>query len=879
MSLAPGARLGPYEIVAPLGAGGMGEVYRARDTKLNRDVAIKIVPDAFASDPDRLQRFIREAQTLAALNHPNIAHIHGLEETPGGHALVMELVEGEDLSQRLAHGAIPLADALPIAQQIAEALEAAHEQGIVHRDLKPANIKVREDGTVKVLDFGLAKALDTGAGGAGRAGGLTHSPTMLNASMPGMILGTAAYMSPEQAKGRQVDRRTDIFAFGCVLFEMLTGRRAFEGDDVAEIVSRVLQRDPDWTLLPASTPSRVRELLRLCLEKNAKQRRSDAADVRLDLEHAMKPSEAAPAPVAALPPARRPWPVLILAAVALLAVGLLAGRLSPRGLPPPSLPVWMSLLPPPDGFGSDPSPAVSPDGRTVAFVALGPTGKSLLWLRALESRTPRSIPGSDGATQPFWSPDGQWVGFFALGKLKKVAIAGGSPQILADAPLPRGGTWNASGDILFCPTSFVPIYRTRAGGGAATPLKLSVPFETQDHRHAFPSFLPDGRHFLFGYGLSIAVGSLDSPEVKAIAPIPSTAQYANGHLLYVRDGDLFAQPFDADRLTLSGEPSKVADNIGWTGQVMTQFAFSASPSGVVAYWDRSAYETSQLAWFDRAGNRLGALGEPGEYLDIALSPDDRRVAAEMHEPKSGRVAVWLVDAVTGVRSRFTTYPNWTALPQWSADSSRLLVTDFTEHLHILPLAGGSPQEIDVGRGGRWPNDWSRDGRYVVFYENRETTDLGIVTTDGRAPSVYLQTPFNEWQAKISPDGSWLTYVSDEAGNREVFIQSFPSPGRKRRVSIDGGDSPIWRPDGRGLFYIAANGDVVEAELSVTVAGLEVRGAHALFRPPRRLTTFLGRTRYAITSDGRRLLLNEVVPDASPRAVTVILNWNATLTPR
>ena len=852
----------------------MGQVFRARDTKLDRDVAIKILPEAFAHDADRLARFTREAKTLASLNHPHIAGIYGLEESGGVVALVMELVDGEDLSQRIARGAIPLDDALPIARQIAEALEAAHEQGIIHRDLKPANIKVRADGSVKVLDFGLAKAIDPVSSSPANA---MNSPTLsLHATMQGVILGTAAYMSPEQAKGRRVDRRTDIFAFGCVLFEMLTGRRAFEGDDVAEIVSRVLQREPDWTLLPRDVPPRVRELLRLCLEKDPKQRRSSAADVQLDLEPAARTASSSPAVVATAPGKRRVIPLLVAAATALVAVGVLIGWRLPR--PSPSaMPLRMALLPPPYGFGLDVDPAVSPDGRTVAFVAPDATGTSQLWLRPLDSPTPRPLPGTAGALMPFWSHDGKWIAFVAQGKLKKVPLTGESPQTLADSPLLRGGTWNERGDILYVPTSFTPIHRVSAAGGDAAPLMLTgLPPGQLEGRQGYPHFLPDGRHFLLTVGQSLAVGSLDSLQVKIIVPkFGSRAEYANGHVVFVRDGDLYAQPFDASRLALVGEPFKIADDVGFTMQTPLGFAFSTAPNGVIAYWDRSAGARAQLTWFDRGGRRLGTLGEPAEYVGLTLSPDDRRVAVEMHEPKGGRVSVWLIDTATGVRSRFTSYETWTALPQWSADSTRLLVADFSEHFHILPLAGGPPQDVDVGRGAKWPTAWSRDGRFIVYFETRETTDIGVATVDAPRPAPYLQTAYNEGQAKLSPDGSWLAYVSDEGGRLDVYVQSFPQPGRKLLVSAHGGEYPMWRSDGRAVFYLSPSGELMEAELLRQNGGLDVHATRVLFHAidVTQNRTVAGRMPYAVSADGQRFLFSLRVPDVAPKAITTILNWN------
>ncbi len=878
MTLAPGARLGAYEITSAIGAGGMGEVFGARDTKLNRDVAIKVLPAALAQDSERVGRFRREAQILATLNHPNIAAIYGLEESaasPGSAradsgqaavvALVMELVAGDDLAQRLLGGAIPVDEALAIAKQVAEALEEAHEHGIVHRDLKPANIKVTPEGKVKVLDFGLAKALEGERGGASSQ--LSHSPTMSrHATEAGLILGTAAYMSPEQARGKAVDKRADIWSFGVVLFEMLTGKRLFAGETVSDTLAAVLREEVPWPSLPAETPLGVTQLLKRCLARDPRQRLRDIGEARFALA-------AAEAPESLAVPRRRVLPAAILVGAVSVALGVLAGRSLKAGPPAESALTWLSVLPPPSGFRDRVDPALSPDGRTLVFAAPGRSGTPVLWLRDLGSPTLREILGSDDAMQPFWSPDGRWIAFFAHGKLKKVSVSGGSPEILADAPAGRGGTWNAGGDILFTPTSFVPIHRSTAGGGPATRLALPGDPPNLMERRAYAHFLPDGRHFLFSRGDSIVVGALGSNEVKEILPVGSKAAYAKGHLFFVRDGDLFAQPFDVDRLATGGEALKVADNIGWSGDTATGFAFAVSPSGVIAYWDHSLIDLTQLTWLDRAGRTLGTLGEPAEHQGIALSPDGRQVAVEMHESKGGRVSVWLIDVATGTRSRFTTYKGWTGLPLWSADSKRLLVTDFSDQFHILPIDGGPVREIKVGAGAKWPTAWSRDESVIVFTENRDTRDISMVRTDGSAPALYLRTPFLDQEGRLSPNGAWLGYSSTETGSSEVYIQSFPNPGRKVRISPNGGNQPVWRADGSSLFYLSREGSFMEVELSAEPSGLGVRGARALFQaPPVRTAQAVDRTQYAVSKDGQRFLFNIPVKDESPRAITVILNW-------
>ena len=567
MALTPGTRLGVYEVTAQIGEGGMGQVYRATDTKLKRQVAIKILPPSLAADHDRLARFQREAEVLASLNHPNIAAIHGLEESGGMTALVMELVEGDDLSQRIARGAIPLDDALPIAKQIAEALEAAHEQGIIHRDLKPANIKVRADGTVKVLDFGLAKAMEPVGAAAASA---SMSPTLsLHATQAGMILGTAAYMSPEQARGKTVDTRADIWAFGCVLFEMLAGRRAFEGDDVPEILSRVLQRDPDWARLPANLPPSIPKLLRLCLQQDVRQRRQSAGDVRIDLEHALVGPTGVTAAAIPVRGTRVAW--VVAAATALIAVAFSIPavrhlRETPSSTPATGDVVRLSILPPDKMLFTGhsaatvggPQLALSPDGRAIAFVAAAPGARPTLWHRSLDAVTAHLLPGSEGAESPFWSPDDRWIGYFADGKLKKMPASGGPSQVIADAPDNRLASWGPDDTILFS-TGITGILRVSSSGGMVTPV-TELDTSRQEGSHRFPQFLPDGRHFLFMVRSNLAdqagayAGSLDGKTKKLLVRGNTAALYVpSGHVLFLDGDTLMGQAFDAERLELRGQ--------------------------------------------------------------------------------------------------------------------------------------------------------------------------------------------------------------------------------------------------------------------------------------------------------------------------------------
>ena len=729
-----GQRLGPYEVLSKLGEGGMGAVYRATDTSLSRQVAIKVLPDGFAADPDRLARFEREAKTLASLNHPHIAAIYAIEKSAGVTALVMELVEGDDLSDRIARGAIPIDEALPIAKQIAEALEAAHEQGIIHRDLKPANIKVRGDGTVKVLDFGLAKAL--APAGAGATADVTQSPTLTSPAMTqaGIVLGTAPYMSPEQAKGRQLDRRADIWAFGAVLFEMLTGSRAFPGEDVTDTIVSVISKEPDWSALPAAVPAPVIQALRVCLRKDAKQRVGDMRDVRLALEGAFE--TAASQTIAATASASRERRPLI-AALAVAVLGMIALAIPAvrylRQTPPPAPPeTRVDIVTPatdqPEDF------ALSPDGRQIVFVASG-DGPSRLWRRSLATTTAQPLAGTDGAQSPFWSPDGRSIGFFANSQLKRIDLNGGTPQTLASASgNPRGGSWNADGVILFAPSNGSPLVRVPATGGA--PVAMTT--LDQQPRHRFPSFLPDGRHFLF-YALGtpdtagIYLGTLDAPDTHRLTAAdaagvflqtslaqrassrlgPAEASGEGGWLLWVRAETLMAQRLDLAQAALTGNPVTLADPVV-VDATINAAGVSVSASGLVAYRTGGG-SRRQLAWADRSGKALGPLGAPDEnnLLTPSVSPDGQRVVVS--RTVQGNTDLWLLD---GPRtSRFTFDAALDRFPLWSRDGTRIAFYSNrtgTGDLYVKAASGAGAEEALVASPqSKATSDWSADGRFLV----------------------------------------------------------------------------------------------------------------------------------------------------------------------
>jgi Tol biopolymer transport system component len=885
LALTPGTRLGVYEITAQIGEGGMGQVYRATDTTLGRQVAIKILPDAFAADPERLARFDREAKALASLNHPHIAAIYGFEKAAGAQALIMELVEGEDLSRRIARGAIPLDEALPIARQIAEALEAAHEQGIIHRDLKPANIKVRADGTVKVLDFGLAKAMESGSGNQRPGGGaFEDSPTITTPAMTmrGVILGTAAYMSPEQAKGKSVDRRADVWALGAVLYEMLAGQRAFKGEDTTDAMAAVVGKEPDWSALPADTPASIRKLLRRCLEKDRKRRLADAADARLEIEDAL----GAPAVIDA-PESRRQnrtstlsWAIT---AAALIAAGVMLMLWAP----------WRPLPVPPEAridivtpVTDDPmSFALSPDGRQIVFVASG-GGRARLWLRSLSTTTARALAGTEGAEFPFWSPDGRSLGFFADGALRRLDLGGGTPQILAPA-LGFGGAWNADGMILFSQSQTSPVMAVPATGGAAAAVTTLGP---RHATHRWPHLLPDGRRFLFfvlgpddteGIYLSAAEGGAPTrltPSDGAGAYLPS------GWLLWVRAGTLVAQRLDLTQAALVGEPVTVADGVAADG--IRRSAISVATTGLVAYRTRESRER-QLMWVDRSGTNRGSLGITGNNLsDPRVSPDGRLVVVS-HGPQ-GNPDLWLLGADRLSRVTFDAAAD--NFPVWSPDSTRLVFrsnrTGRFDLYQKLASGGGLEESLVASDHFKSPTSWSSDGRFVLFHSSdpQTVTDLWVVPMVGeRTPAVFLKTPFMERWAVFSPDGQWVAYHSSESGRLEIYVRPFVAPGTadtaagvQWQVSTAGGVYPAWRPDGKELYYLNPAGAMMAASITVTRSTLTPGAPVVLF--PTRIVgggadAQQGR-QYDVARDGR-FLINTVL-DNAVAPITLLQNWHPDL---
>jgi len=883
MGLTSGTKLGPYEILATLGAGGMGEVYRARDTRLGREVALKVLPEEFAADSERMARFRREAQVLASLNHPNIATIHGLEESGAVHALVMELVEGPTLAERIAQRPIPLEEGLPIAKQVAEALEAAHEKGIIHRDLKPANIKLTADGKVKILDFGLAKSPEGGDLGSN----ISNSPTLTaRSTQAGVILGTAAYMSPEQAKGKRVDTRTDIWAFGCVFFEMLTGRQTFEGETVTDLLAAVMKDEPNWASLPAETPRRIRELLRRCLDKNPKRRLQAIGEARITIEATQSGAdvvEAGPQSAPAPGPPRRgtgiEWAVAATVMFsALLAVYLIQNQHAPAERMQFTIPVQAEVG----------NLTLSPDGRMLAVVARDDaSGQDMLYVERLGSLSADMLAGTEGASYPFWSPDDAYLGFFANGKLKKVAISGGVPQVLAAASYGRGGSWGSRGVIIYTPDTGGPLWRVNADSSNAAPLTDRL-FLANENSHRWPLFLPDGNHFLFWAGTfeaepqqtnGIYFSSLAAQEKKMVVPVPSNPGYANGHLYYVDERRmLIAVPFNAAHGTISGEPAIVSDHVTYQPSVYWG-AFAVGGSDMVVYNTSAGAVLSVLTWYDRSGKELSRVGEPGVVANPSISPDGHRATVDIADLKNANVDIWIRDLDHNTSSRFTFDPAEEVIGTWSRDGS--LIAYRTIHassiqVMIKKATGLEPPKVAITGSAvddTLPNSWAPGDRQILcsYQPGTGGSNLAILDVAAQKLTPFIATKASTTNGQISPDGKWAAYASNESGEWEIYVTSFPGAQGKWQVSRGGGSEPRWRPDGKEIFYIDPKGMLT----AITVSGDGTFSSGA----PSPLFLIHGRAAisstdlltYDVNKDGSRFLVNRYLKPDLVQPLTVVLN--------
>jgi Tol biopolymer transport system component len=882
MALDVGTRLGPYEIVALLGAGGMGEVYRARDPRLGRDVAIKVLPTSVSTDHERLTRFEQEARAAAALNHPNILAVHDVArhgETP---YIVSELLEGETLRERLAGDVLPVRKAIEYGIQIARGLAAAHDKGIVHRDLKPDNIFLTV-GPVKILDFGLAKLLQDEPA----VSNASVLPTTPPQTVPGVVLGTMGYMSPEQVRGLAADHRSDIFAFGAVLYEMLAGRQAFRADTAMDSMTAILRDEPpDLPIGERQIPPALERIVKRCLEKSPAARFKSADDLAFALEGLTTPSSGALPAISAGGPRRRERLVWIAALVllAIVAAAMAVLALRPRPVAPdPERRVEITTPPTPDEV----SIALSPDGEKVAFVA-STDGRPQLWLRSLRSGVARPLAGTDGATFPFWSPDSQSIGFFANERVNRIDIDGGSFRVLARAPVPAGGAWSRDGVILYPPVPDAPIFRVSAAGGDTTMLPGARPGQGGNR---FPQFLPDGRRFLYYMAdvssRGVYVGSLDGPERRRLfdadaAPVVMPPS----HVLVVRAGTLFAQRFDPVTLALEGTAVTLAEGVNVDS--IGVGAMSASATGSIIYRVGSASRQRQLTWFDRAGRSLGDVHGPdsANLLNPELSPDGRVLA--VGRTVNGNTDIWLLELSRRVLTRFTSDPTPDIAAVWSPDGGHIVfsATDGggSAGFHLAQkstAAGGTASTLLDVADTLVATDWSRDGRFVLFgkvpplgpTEPPTGTDVwALPMTDKGTPIPVAQTKADERTAQFSPDGHWVAFESNESGRFEIHVQQFPNPGTKVVVSTGGGLQPRWRHDGQELFYIAPDGRLMAVALRFPSSStVEPSSPVPLFNA-RVGSTFIGgsKMQYVAAPDGRFLMNTLTEHAAAP--ITLILNW-------
>ncbi|MEJ7623976.1 MAG: protein kinase, partial [Pyrinomonadaceae bacterium] len=899
MGIALGTHLGRYEIVSLIGAGGMGEVYRAKDPKLGRDVAIKVLPAEFSADTERLRRFEQEAQAAGTLNHPNILAIYDVATHDGSLYVVSELLEGETLRERQNGTALPARKSIDYALQITHGLAAAHEKGIIHRDLKPENLFITKDGRVKILDFGLAKLIEP----TSENGARTDVPTRIINTDPGAVMGTAGYMSPEQLRGAAVDPRTDIFSFGAVFYEMLSGRRAFRGDSAADMISSILKEDPsELSETNENINPGIDRVVRRCLEKNREERFHSASDLAFALESLSGTQASGSTMMAAgfataelSPPGvrrtlldRLAW---IAAGLFLVSTVVLAAVYLRRAEPGRETMRFSLPFPEKTTFGE--AHALAPDGRRLVFVAVGTTGSTSLWVRSFDSTADRELQGTEDAALPFWSPDSRFIGFFAGNKLKKIDASGGPAQTVTDASAEaRGGAWGADGVILFTPSFTTPLYKVSASGGGAAMPATEFDQSRQQTSHRWPSFLPDGRRFLYFSRSTqkqeegIYVGSLDSNESKFLLNTSLLAVFApavpggtTGHLLYVRDKSLVAQPFDTGRLELSGEPAVIAEGVmnipGESGP--TAFAaFSVSSNGNLSYLTGKEPLT-QMSWVDRAGRSSEPLVPPGDYSEPWLSPDGKRIVFGRGGTQDQDHDIWMLDATRGTMSRFTFDPGTDVCPVWSPDGSRIVFSanrNGKQELYQKLSGGTGAAELLVATGyNAYPDDWTttaKGGEFILYEMENPTTkfDLYVLPLFGdRKPIPFIQTEFNEGHAQFSPDGRFVAYASDESGRVEVYVQSFPGPGGKWQVSAAGGDQPQWRDDGRELFYMTPDKKLTAVAVTPGAA-FEAGAALALFTTRIPTTQVIeDRNNFLAAPDGQRFLVNNLVEEGNTQPIT------------
>jgi len=876
MSLVPGTKLGPYEILGPLGAGGMGEVYRAKDTRLGRDVAVKILPKEMSADTARKQRFEREAKTISSLNHPNICTLHDIGSQDGVDYLVMECVEGETLAKRLEKGPLPVEQVLKYGAQIADALDKAHRAGIVHRDLKPGNIMLTATGA-KLLDFGLAKTAAPMVSGMTLTAAVPTTPV----TQEGTIVGTFQYMSPEQVEGKEVDGRSDIFSLGAVLYEMVTGTRAFEGKSQLSVASAILEKEPaPLSAVKPSSPVELDRTIRKCLAKERGARWQSASDLGTQLgwiAEGQTQKETAAVPIAA---GNRLSGFGLLVAAGLLillgAVGALwwvGSRQAQRTM-----------------YFSSPFPAVanylalSKDGQTVAMVSYSEQkNKYMIWTYKVGERNASIVEGTDDASNPFWSPDGKWIGFFSQGKLKKVDASGTSVQVLAEAPNGRGGTWNKDGVILYTPDVFTGVYRVASNGGTPTEI-TTLDAQGSESSHRWPTFLPDGRHYLYlaanFTGLfeknAIFVGSLDTKEKRQVLAASSNVVYAEpGYLIYLRDSDrsLVAQRFDLNSFSVSGDPQVVQSGVRYLPQIDLALFDVAGRRALVAQTGRGAV-TSQLEWFDRNGKVVGTVGGPGSFANPSLSADGQKLAFDEPNPNGRMFGIWTRDLRTGAVSRLTLDDSLNQVPIWSPDGKRVVFTSNRNRFNRLYWkngdgSGAEEQIVDLGAIQEVCWDWSRDGKNLLVRKDRE---LWAMSLPGMKAKPYLQGKGAIRNGQFSPDGKWVAYASNESGMWAVYVSSFPEANSKWQVSRGGGEEPRWRGDGKELFYLSSDRKLMAVEVNLS-SSLEARDPVELFqtRSRQRISSQDVFT-YSVSADGQRFLVNTIIDEPNAAPLSIALNW-------
>ena len=883
MSLNSGNKLGPYEIVAPLGAGGMGEVYRARDTRLRRDVAIKVLPSDLSSDPHVKARFEREARAISSLNHPHICCLYDIGSQDGTYFLVMELLEGETLGEQLKKGALPLRQVVEYGIQIAEALQGAHKNGIVHRDLKPGNIMLTRSGA-KLLDFGLAKPTPSIVAAAS-----TPMETLSESlTTEGTVVGTYQYMAPEQVEGKPADARSDIFALGAVLYEMGTGHHAFSGKHRLSVMSAILERDPEpMSTIEPRTPPALEHVVRTCMAKDPEQRWQSAGDVARAMQSIALNGSSVTGNRRVLPQRERlAWTLVVVLAVVIIVGAVRNWRPAPL---PETFIIRSSIVAPPGSafrfLGFESGFALSPDDRRLAYIAPVGEGRTALWVRSLDSPPGQPLPATEGATSPFWSPDSRVIGFFSGGKLKRVDVAGGLPLTVCAAPDARGGTWNRAGDILFGSHVDKPIYRVPAAGGmpvAVTRLDTA----RKERSHQWPYFLPDGRHFLYLGGdpyappesniNGIFVASLDSAKDKFLGKANSGAVYASGYLLFLLGTTLMAQPLDQQRLEVHGEPVSLAEEVQFD-EFRLSGLFSVSPNGILAYAESSQGTGLQLEWFDRTGRRLGTIPDKSAYCCPQLSPDGSKVVYDA--ASGGKRDVWVYDSRRGTKTRLTFGAQNAGTAVWAPDAGHIIFSSnrngqFGIYQRVSDGSGAEDTLLPVSEGAKFPWSWSRDGRFVTYFQLGPNTDAHLwilPLTGNHKPFRFAQGEFAETGGAFFPDGKWLTYWTDETGRDEVYAAAFPGPGSRYQISTNGGADVSLRRDGKEIFYISPDHKMMAAAVHEQGTSLEVSVPRALFDIyPYSLTPI-----YDVTPDGQRFIIN-TFDEQSPSPITMVSNWPALL---